>query len=200
MTHRLIDQDNPIRNFMDAIPSAIFIMNEKLQILDYNKAAAVITGKDAEMIICRLCGDVMHCFYESQSTDACGATEFCDDCVVRNAVIAAYKGDPTVRLMHQFLIKKDDAKQITYIHVSASLNKINNENLVILTFEDITELEALRRILPICSGCNKIRDTKGHWETVENYFVKYSDVEFSHGVCPDCLDRLYPIHSHLNKH
>jgi PAS domain-containing protein len=199
MVRRFIDQDNPVRNFMDAVPSAIFIINETLQILDYNKAASVFIGEDAEMVICRLCGEVMHCFYENQSADACGATEFCDDCVVRNAVIAAYKGEPTVRSMHQFLVMKDDAKRITYIHVSASLNKINNEDLVVLTLEDITELEALRRILPMCSGCNKIRDTKGHWNTVESYFMKYSDVEFTHGICPNCLDRLYPQFSHLKK-
>jgi len=46
-------------------------------------------------------------------------------------------------------------------------------------------------MVPICSKCKKIRDDEGFWQQVEVYFEKYSDVEFSHGVCPDCLRDLY---------
>lgn len=64
---------------------------------------------------------------------------------------------------------------------------------------DITELEAARAkvkvlqgLLPICSGCKKIRDEKGVWRPLEAYIAEKSEAEFSHGVCPDCLARLYP--------
>jgi hypothetical protein len=54
------------------------------------------------------------------------------------------------------------------------------------------EIKTLRGILPICSFCKKIRDDKGYWEKVEVYFHKYSQADFSHGICPECLKKHYP--------
>lgn len=53
------------------------------------------------------------------------------------------------------------------------------------------ELQVLRGIIPICAGCKKVRDG-GTWTAVEAYVAARSGAEFSHGCCPDCLDRLYP--------
>jgi hypothetical protein len=46
--------------------------------------------------------------------------------------------------------------------------------------------------LPICAGCKKIRNDVGYWEQVDSYIKKHTDVDFSHGICPECLARLYP--------
>ena len=69
----------------------------------------------------------------------------------------------------------------------------------VLVIKDITELQkalqevkALSGLLPICSSCKKIRDEKGSWNNMETYISEHSDAEFSHGICPDCAQRLYP--------
>jgi hypothetical protein len=54
------------------------------------------------------------------------------------------------------------------------------------------EINRLRDIIPICSCCKKIRDDKGYWNQLEIYLREHSNMEFSHGLCPDCLKRLYP--------
>lgn len=54
------------------------------------------------------------------------------------------------------------------------------------------EIHTLRGILPICASCKKIRDDQGYWNQIESYIVARSEVEFSHGVCPDCAKKLYP--------
>lgn len=56
----------------------------------------------------------------------------------------------------------------------------------------IAEVKTLRGLLPICSSCKKIRDDEGYWEQIDGYIAKHSEVEFSHGVCPDCARKLYP--------
>jgi len=38
----------------------------------------------------------------------------------------------------------------------------------------------------------KIRDDKGYWEQVDVYVRNHSDAEFTHGLCPDCVQKLYP--------
>jgi YesN/AraC family two-component response regulator len=54
------------------------------------------------------------------------------------------------------------------------------------------EIKILRGILPICVNCKKIRDDGGFWEQVEVYIRNHSEVQFSHGICPDCMKLLYP--------
>jgi len=58
--------------------------------------------------------------------------------------------------------------------------------------EAMARVKVLSGLLPICGGCKKIRDDKGYWDQIETYIVKHAGIEFSHGLCPDCLKRLYP--------
>ena len=58
--------------------------------------------------------------------------------------------------------------------------------------EAMARVKVLSGLLPICGGCKKIRDDLGYWNQIESYIMRYSDIEFSHGLCPDCLKRLYP--------
>jgi PAS domain S-box-containing protein len=54
------------------------------------------------------------------------------------------------------------------------------------------ENEMLRGLLPICSGCKKIRDEDGKWWHVEEYVAMHSEADFSHTICPPCKKRIYP--------
>jgi hypothetical protein len=53
-------------------------------------------------------------------------------------------------------------------------------------------IQSLRNLLPICSCCKKIRDEQGSWSHVENYFMDHSGVQFTHSICPECVQALYP--------
>ena len=56
----------------------------------------------------------------------------------------------------------------------------------------LEEVNLLSGFLPICASCKKIRDDKGYWNQIESYLRKHSELEFSHGICPDCAKELYP--------
>jgi hypothetical protein len=56
----------------------------------------------------------------------------------------------------------------------------------------LDQIKTLKGFLPICSCCKKIRDDQGSWQQVETYIRDRSEAEFSHGICPDCLKKLYP--------
>jgi CRP-like cAMP-binding protein len=49
-------------------------------------------------------------------------------------------------------------------------------------------------IVPICMNCKNIRDESGSWVRLEEYITDRSEADFSHGICPDCLQKLYPEH------
>lgn len=46
--------------------------------------------------------------------------------------------------------------------------------------------------MPICAGCKKIRDDSGYWQSVEGYLQSNTEINFSHGICPECTEKLYP--------
>ncbi len=58
--------------------------------------------------------------------------------------------------------------------------------------EALANVKTLRGLLPICGSCKKVRDDAGYWHQVEEYLSAHSEVDFSHGLCPDCLKRLFP--------
>lgn len=56
----------------------------------------------------------------------------------------------------------------------------------------LDKVHTLSGLLPICSSCKKIRDDKGYWNQIESYIYEHAEVEFSHGLCPECAKKLYP--------
>ncbi|HEY3271075.1 MAG TPA: two-component regulator propeller domain-containing protein [Geothrix sp.] len=54
------------------------------------------------------------------------------------------------------------------------------------------QVKQLSGLLPICASCKKIRDDKGYWNQLEHYISAHSDVDFTHGICPECSETMYP--------
>ncbi len=70
--------------------------------------------------------------------------------------------------------------------------KANEGKLKQRVAEAVAQIKVLSGLLPICSGCKKIRDDKGYWSQLEIYMMSHADIKFSHGLCPDCIQQLYP--------
>ena len=58
--------------------------------------------------------------------------------------------------------------------------------------KSLSEVKELRGIIPICANCKKIRDDQGYWNDVAVYISKNTNAEFTHGLCQDCAEKLYP--------
>ncbi len=56
----------------------------------------------------------------------------------------------------------------------------------------LADIKTLSGLVPICANCKKIRDDKGFWTQIESYIQERSQARFSHGICPDCIKKLYP--------
>jgi hypothetical protein len=56
----------------------------------------------------------------------------------------------------------------------------------------VAEVHTLSGLLPICASCKKIRDGANQWHSIESFIAERSTARFSHGLCPDCVDRFYP--------
>jgi K+-sensing histidine kinase KdpD len=71
-----------------------------------------------------------------------------------------------------------------------ALNK--QRQLIAELREALSRIRTLSGLLPICASCKRIRDDQGYWNQLEAYIQEHSEVEFSHGICPECARKLYP--------
>lgn len=58
--------------------------------------------------------------------------------------------------------------------------------------EAAAKIKTLHGLLPICSYCKGVRNDEGYWQDVEAYVESHSDAHFTHGICPECLEKHYP--------
>ncbi len=55
--------------------------------------------------------------------------------------------------------------------------------------ESLQQVRTLSGLLPICASCKRIRDDQGYWQQVETYIADHTNADFTHGICPDCLEK-----------
>jgi GAF domain-containing protein len=60
----------------------------------------------------------------------------------------------------------------------------------------LDHVKTLQGLLPICAWCKRIRDDEGYWSQVEAYFHKATGADFTHGICPECLQKVLPPKRH----
>ena len=86
------------------------------------------------------------------------------------------------------------AGAIANAQLFAELKRLEGEQkkLIRELQEALANIKRLRGMLPICSSCKKIRDDKGYWNQIESYIRDHTEAEFTHGICPECIKKLYP--------
>jgi sigma-B regulation protein RsbU (phosphoserine phosphatase) len=73
------------------------------------------------------------------------------------------------------------------IQLEKSLRQKNKELL-----ETLAQVKQLKGLLPICMFCKKIRNDEKYWQKVEDYLVEHTEANFSHSICPECMEKNYP--------
>ena len=66
------------------------------------------------------------------------------------------------------------------------------EKLIVELRDALAQVKTLSGLLPICANCKKIRDDQDHWHNMEIYVRDHSEADFTHGICPECMQELYP--------
>jgi PAS domain S-box-containing protein len=71
-------------------------------------------------------------------------------------------------------------------------SEAEREQLIAQLQAALAKIKTLQGLISICASCKKIRDDEGYWTQIEDYIRAHSEVQFSHGICPDCAQKLYP--------
>ncbi|MDK9706469.1 MAG: transporter substrate-binding domain-containing protein [Desulforhopalus sp.] len=70
--------------------------------------------------------------------------------------------------------------------------ELERNDLITSLKQALSEVKTLQGFLPICSSCKRIRNDTGYWQQIEHYIEDHTDSKFSHSICPDCINTLYP--------
>jgi PAS domain S-box-containing protein len=85
------------------------------------------------------------------------------------------------------LKKHEDELEKLVRQRTAALESANSKLQVVLC-----KAKLLSGMLPICASCKKIRDDEGYWNQIEEYIKTHSEAEFTHSICGECSEKLYP--------
>jgi transcriptional regulator of aromatic amino acid metabolism len=181
---------------LNAIPVPIFIVDEDVRIMDSNAAAERAFGLSRDAIRSRRGGEVLSCLHSQDVPEGCGRGPACKSCVIRNSVSNCLGAVTTTQRRMKFQIRTEAKKTDLELLISASRLPEAGTDAVLLTIEDITEFSKLKAIIPICSHCKRIRNEAEYWEQVDKYFHDHTGVDFSHGMCPVCLEQFYGEYLH----
>jgi len=92
-----------------------------------------------------------------------------------NAYISQQQRDEAYRALR--------ASQLQLLQSNADLRSLNQQ------LEDaLSRVKQLSGLLPICSYCKRIRNDQNYWEQVDRYVAQHSEAQFTHGICPDCVE------------
>ncbi|MBP7045147.1 MAG: PAS domain-containing protein [Chloroflexi bacterium] len=88
---------------------------------------------------------------------------------------------------------KEQGKLIILRNITARKKmETEREELINRLQTTLGEVKTLSGLLPICANCKKIRDDQGYWQDVAVYVRDHSEAEFTHGMCPECMEAYYP--------
>jgi DNA-binding response OmpR family regulator len=54
----------------------------------------------------------------------------------------------------------------------------------------LANVKLLQGLLPICCYCKKIRNDQNYWQQVDTYISDHSEAQFTHGICPECREKI----------
>ena len=65
------------------------------------------------------------------------------------------------------------------------------ENLIVELKSALHTVKTLEDLLPICASCRNVRDDEGYWRRIDEYLHSRAGMQFTHGLCPACAEKLY---------
>ncbi|MBE0617665.1 MAG: PAS domain-containing protein [Proteobacteria bacterium] len=188
--HPLFLGDGLARALFDGLPMAAAVVAEDRRILAANLGAEHFLGAGSVEVVGAAPGEALRCVNSLRHPAGCGHAPECSDCLLRRAAEEALQGTEVRQRQVRVVVRGQEPRELILL-LSASPLAWEGRRLALVLLQDVTALHQLRGLLPICAGCKKIRREDQAWEAIEAFIERHSLAEFTHGLCPECLERLY---------
>ncbi|MEI6808552.1 MAG: response regulator [bacterium] len=92
-----------------------------------------------------------------------------------------------------YVVKPFEEEELR-VRIAVGVRIVNLQRELVRRLHELEEaaenINQLQGLLPICTSCKKIRDSKKYWHRIEDYISKHAGVKFTHGYCPECHERV----------
>jgi PAS domain S-box-containing protein len=185
----LRESEEKYRSITESMVNAMYICSPDFRVEFMNPAMIKKIGYDATG---------QHCFQAIY-----GYVEKCPWCIHEKVQkgenvtteIVNPKDGRTYNISHSPIFHKNGSISKMTIFRDITQHKLleeEREKLIKELKNALFQVKQLSGLLPICASCKKIKDEKGDWHQIESYIRDHSEAEFTHGVCPECVKKLYP--------
>lgn len=186
----LLDDDVFFKTLFDVIPVLALIVNQESEVFAINDAGKNLFGIDPNEVYLHRSGDVFNCIYRNDDLRGCGFGQKCADCIVRKSAMAAINGGKVQRAKGKLEIEQNNEYRLLNLLVSSVPMEYKGIKMAVVIIEDVSKITELAGLIPICASCKQIRDDQGYWTRMEKFIEENSEAEFTHDLCPKCIDAL----------
>lgn len=183
-------EESFVKVMLDAYPAPIFVVDDDVRITRFNQAGKEMLGPRPRLALRKRGGEVLHCIHANETPDGCGHAVACKTCVIRNSVNDSFAGHKKVRRKARLEVVTAAGVTELYFLVTAAPFTYHRARFCLLVIEDINDLIAMQKIIPVCAWCKKVRDDQEYWHNLESYLKRNFEVDVTHGICPACRDKV----------
>jgi PAS domain S-box-containing protein len=205
MERALKESELKFRSVAQSANDAIISADSKSKIIFWNKSAEKMFGYNEIEIIGRPIMILMPEIYRETHLEGIEKYEATGESQVigETVELVGLKKDGSEFPLELSLASWNAGEKIFYTGIirdisTRKLVEQERENLIADLKSALDKVKTLSGLIPICASCKKIRDDKGYWNILETYIRDHADVEFTHGICPECAKKLYPDFNHKN--
>ena len=193
------------KNIIETMTDLLLIIDQDKRVVSLNNAVLELSQHRYDEIINRNISALfpektLHDFFDRLDANSAQieSRKSIQDNIVRqveNTLVTKNNEQLPVNISVSILLEKDGAKA-GYVLVARDITNqkkatAEKEKLISELREAMENVKTLKGFIPICARCKKVRDDKGYWNQIEKYVSEHSDALFSHGICPECAEKLY---------
>lgn len=178
---------------IEQAPEAFFVHDSQGHFLQVNGQTCRQLGYSRQELLQMSAGDVQR-GVEPDLAKILWQKVLAGETVIQEDVLQRKDGSTFIAEVKIGLFENDGSIEIFgFFRDISDLKKREEEKeaLILRLQNALDEVKQLSGLLPICGHCHKIRDDEGYWNKLETYIQNHSDVSFSHGICPECLQGVY---------
>ncbi|MCD4806792.1 MAG: PAS domain S-box protein [Methanococcoides sp.] len=136
-----------LNSIFDNLPLILILVNKEGRVENINRATSITLGKEKTDSIGLLGGELFECM-NSLKDEGCGKNKECSECTVRNSVMYTFETGENIYKKEGELEIITNGRSVTlHLLISTLLIKQNNEPMVLLTADDITEQKLSEKAL-----------------------------------------------------
>lgn len=208
----LLESERKLADIIDFLPDPAWVIDIDGVVMAWNRAAVKLTGVAAEDMVGKGNYEYALPFYATRRPILCDlvlernrqwepvylhleekdgrltSSESWHPMLGENGTYLAGSAAPLFDAAGNLVGAVETVRDITAI----KRNELERERLIEELQEALASVKTLKGLLPICASCKKVRDDAGYWNQIESYIAKHSEAEFSHGLCPECVQKYFP--------